>query len=354
MKALVLAGGRGTRLRPLTNTMAKQVIPVANRPIISYVVDHIVAAGIDEIVVIISPETGEQIKAAFDKYSPDVNVEFIVQDVPGGLAHAVKTARPALDEEPFVMYLGDNLVAEGIGKLVEQFKVNSPDAAIMLKRVPDPRQFGVADIDSSGRIVKLEEKPQNPSNDLALVGVYVFSPKIHQAIDSISPSARGELEITDAIQYLIEGNGRVEAIELDEWWLDTGKKDDLLEANRLVLEQVKSGANFGSTELSNKCSGSVVIAESASVTSCELIGPVLIGENSIVTGSKIGPHTTIGDDCVVENSVADSSILLTGAKLKDASISKSILGRHAFVDCSSQSSDTVLTVMLGDYGEVST
>lgn len=353
MKALVLAGGRGTRLRPLTNTTAKQVIPVANRPIISYVLDHILNAGIDEIIVVISPETGDQIRSAIERYTPHAHVEYVVQDIPGGLAHAVKTARGALGDDSFVMYLGDNLIANGITRLVDRFNDSSPDAAIILKRVPDPRKFGVAEIDDAGCVVRLEEKPLNPSSDLALVGVYVFSPKIHDAIESITPSARGELEITDAIQFLIEGSGRVEVILMEEWWLDTGKKDDLLIANQLILDQLEVNRGATNIDPSNTNNGQVSIASSATVTSCRLVGPVLIGENAVVTDSVIGPHTTIGDDCQVTESEVSTSILLAGARLNRVSIVGSILGRYASVDGSGNGFSSPLTVMLGDYGEVS-
>src|SRR3954466_8483899 len=240
LKGLILSGGRGTRLRPITHTSAKQLVPVANRPVLFYGIEAMAHAGIDEVGIIIAPETGDEIRAATGDGSQfGGGLTYLVQDAPAGLAHAVLTAEPFLGADSFVMYLGDNLLQGGIDDLVAAFQRERPEALILLTQVPDPQNYGVAELDGEGRIARLVEKPPEPASDLALVGVYMFTPRIHEAAKAIRPSARGELEITDAIQWLVDAEHTVDSHIVRGWWKDTGRLDDMLEANRLILERVE-------------------------------------------------------------------------------------------------------------------
>ena len=331
MKSLILSGGKGTRLRPVTYSTAKQLVPVANKPILHYVVENIIKAGITDIGIIISPETGDEIKESVLKANFPANFSFIVQDYPGGLAHAVKVARNYLKDEPFVMYLGDNLIGSDINDFVKEFEEEKPDAIILLKEVEDPRMFGVAAINEKGEIIKLVEKPKEPPSNLALVGVYLFSPSIHTAIDRIKPSWRGELEITDAIQELVNMGKKVKAHILKSWWLDTGKKDDLLNANRVVLDEWVQEDIKGVVE-SSKVIGRVKIEEGAFIKDSIIRGPVVIGKRAKILNSFIGPYTSIGDKCVVENSSIEYSVVMEKSEIRNIErIDESLIGRNAKV-----------------------
>jgi len=352
VKALVLAGGRGTRLRPLTYTMAKQLIPVANRPIIHYGMRHILDAGIRDVGVVISPETGAQIQAALAQDGLPLTFTYIRQEEPRGLADAIRVARPYLGDEPFVMYLGDNLIGGGLSRFVEEFRASDVDAMILLKAVPDPRMFGVAELDAEGGIVRLVEKPEHPASNLALVGVYLFGPAIHEAVAGLSPSARGELEITDAIQALVESGRRVRSSRLEGWWLDTGKKDDLLAANRTVLDEWCVERVHGDVSDDSRLSGRVTLEEGARVRHSEVRGPAVIGPGAELDHAFIGPYTSIGSGCVIRHSTVSHSVLLEGVRLEGAGrVEDSIIGRHAVVRRGDDREHAV-RLMIGDDAEI--
>ncbi len=353
MKALVLSGGRGTRLRPLTHTTAKQLIPVANKPIIHYVLDAIVAAGISEIGVIIAPETGADVRAALQDGSRwGAKITFIEQDAPMGLAHAVKTARPFLGDSPFVMYLGDNLIGSGIKRFVEEFEAEPTEAVILLKAVSEPQRFGVAEVDAQGAVVRLIEKPAEPPSNLALVGVYVFSAAIHKAIDNIKPSARGELEITDAIQQLITSGMKVRSHILDSWWLDTGKKDDMLEANRVVLDEMLTTDIKGRIDAGSKVLGRVCIGAGSLIENSEVRGPAIIGSGTVVRDTFVGPYTSIGDDCLLERTSVEFSVILDGSKVTDIErLEESLVGKKSTIS-RGKGANKALRVHIGDDSEV--
>ena len=262
LKGLILSGGRGTRLRPITFTSAKQLVPVANKPVLFYGIEAMAAAGIREVGIIIAPETGDEIReAAGDGSQFGVRIEYIVQDEPAGLAHAVLTAEPFLGSSPFVMYLGDNLLQGGMEDLVQEFRAAAPEAGILLTPVPDPQNYGVAELGEDGSVVRLVEKPPEPATDLALVGVYMFTPRIHEAARAIEPSPRGELEITDAIQWLVDNGHRVEPHVVRGWWKDTGRLEDMLEANRLILDTLERRIDGELAEA--QVDGRVVVEEGA-------------------------------------------------------------------------------------------
>lgn len=352
MKGLVLSGGRGTRLRPLTYTTAKQLIPVANRPILSYVFDHLREGGISHTVVVISPDTGAAVRAFLgDGAAWGMKIDFVVQDRPGGLAHAVKVARPALGDEPFVMYLGDNLLQDGVRESLELMKTPGTDAVLLLKEVPDPRQFGVAVLDAAGRVRSLVEKPQDPPSNLALVGVYVFSPRIHQAIERIRPSARDELEITDAIQALMDSGGTVLSRIARGWWLDTGKKDDLLVANYTVLDTYCRREVLGEVEGSD-IDGRVQVDRSARVVNSTVRGPAVIGAGAVIERSTVGPHASVGAGCRVTGSTVVRSVVLEESTIEDVErIEESLIGRQVRIR-GSRGRQLATRLLLSDSSEV--
>lgn len=350
MKAIILSGGKGTRLRPLTYTGAKQLVPVANKPILWYGIESIVAAGITEIGIIISPETGAEVKSKTgngDRFG--ANITYIKQDKPLGLAHAVKVAQPFLGDSPFVMYLGDNLVQSQLDLFVDKFQSQHLDALTLLCEVENPSAFGVAKVDQTGKVLQLIEKPKDPPSNLALVGVYLFSPEIHQAIANIQPSPRGELEITDAIQYLIDQQKSVVSFKLKGWWLDTGKKDDLLAANQIILDTCLELTIEGAIDANSKISGRVHIGQDTQIQNSMIRGPVTIGKNCKITNCFIGPYSSIADNTTLTDIDIEHSVILKGATLEGISdrIVDSLIGERAQLKVAPQR-PKALRFMIGD------
>ncbi len=334
MKALILSGGKGTRLRPLTYTGAKQLVPVANKPILWYGLEAIAATGITDIGIIISPETGPEVRAKTGDGSRfGVQITYLLQERPEGLAHAVKVAQPFLQDEPFIMYLGDNLIEDALEQFLTKFNQQDLDALVLLRTVPNPTAFGVARVDEQGRLLELVEKPAVPPSNLALVGVYFFKPTIHRAIAQIQPSARGELEITDAIQALINGQAQVQAMELQGWWLDTGKKDDLLEANRTILDSKLTSQLEGDIDARSQVLGRVRIGPGTRLIDCSVRGPAIIGRDCHLERCFIGPYSSIADGVTIIGTDVDDCVILEAATIRDIPqrIADSVIGQRAQV-----------------------
>jgi len=358
MKGLILAGGAGTRLRPITHTSAKQLVPVANKPILYYGLEDMAEAGIREIGIIVG-DTADEIRAAVGDGSRwGVEVTYLPQDAPLGLAHCVLIAADFLGDDDFVMYLGDNMLQQGLVEFVERFEHAretegdaAPAAQILLAKVDDPRQFGVAEVTGAGDVVRLVEKPENPPSDLALVGVYLFDPRIHEAVRSIAPSPRGELEITDAIQWLLDRGDRVVHEVLQGWWIDTGKKDPLLESNRYILETLEP-ANDGTVDAESQIEGRVVIQAGAMIKRSRVRGPTIVGADTVLEDSYVGPFTSIGANCTIRDSEIDHSVVLDRARILGvAGIADSLIGRDVEVTRSGQR-PRALRLMLGDHSKI--
>ncbi|HEY1624388.1 MAG TPA: glucose-1-phosphate thymidylyltransferase [Streptosporangiaceae bacterium] len=331
MKALVLSGGAGTRLRPITHTSAKQLLPVANKPVLFYGLEAIAAAGITDVGIVVG-ETAPAIEAAVaDGSAFGLSVTYIKQSAPLGLAHAVQVARDYLGDDDFVMYLGDNFIVGGISELVTEFRTELPDAQILLTHVPDPRAFGVAELNADGKIVGLEEKPQRPKSDLALVGVYIFRPSIHEAVRELKPSWRGELEITEAIQWLIDHGNTVRSSIISGYWKDTGNVTDMLEVNRIVLETAEPRLD-GVVDAASEIIGRVVVEAGAQVSGSRIVGPAIIGAGTKVTGSYVGAFTAVAENCVIDDSEIEYSIVLSNASIRGVRrIEASIIGHDVEV-----------------------
>jgi glucose-1-phosphate thymidylyltransferase len=365
MKGLILAGGLGSRLRPLTHTSAKQLVPVANKPIMFYGLEAMADAGIKQIGIVVGDTRAEIMAAVGDGSRWGLDVTYIPQDSPDGLAACVAISRDYLGDDDFVMYLGDNLVEDGIGRAVEAFEAVKaraatpsfddnealPAAQILLKRVDDPSQFGVAELDSHGNVVRLVEKPAEPVSDLALVGVYLFDKRIHEAVRAITPSFRNELEITDAIQWLVDQGHRVVTSILDGWWLDTGKKDPLLEANRVLLEAVDRRID-GTVDADSTVDGRVVLEAGAEIVRSRVRGPVIIGRGARIVDSFVGPFTAIGDGCEIVGSEIDHSVVMEGSRIVDAGrLLDCLIGREAEVT-RSVTTPKATRLMIGDHCQI--
>ena len=356
MKALILAGGAGTRLRPITHTRAKQLVPVANTPILFYGIEAMADAGIKDIGVIVG-ETGDEVREALGDGSRfGVSFTFLPQDAPLGLAHCVLIAREFLGADEFVMYLGDNLLEQDLTAFVNAFAraretADPPAAQILLKQVPDPHRFGIATLDEQGHVVALVEKPADPPSDLALVGVYLFDPTIHEAVRAIQPSPRGELEITDAIQWLIDHGHQVRTELLTGWWIDTGKLTPLLEANRLLLEKLEHRID-GTVDEATTLDGRVVLEAEGEIVNSTIRGPVAIGRGTRVVDSFIGPFSAIGAGCRIVNSEIEHSVVMDNSEVIDIPrLEDSLIGREAVVT-RSQRRPRALRLMVGDHCQI--
>jgi glucose-1-phosphate thymidylyltransferase len=366
VKGLILAGGAGTRLRPITHTSAKQLVPIANKPILFYGIEDMVEAGIKEIGIIVGTARDEIVAAVGDGSRWGVDVTYIPQDEPLGLAHCVLIARDFLGDDDFVMYLGDNMLQEGLVEFADRFEAARtqataprlgevgaapPAAQILLARVDDPRQFGVAALGDDGEVVRLVEKPAEPPSDLALVGVYLFDRHVHEAVAAIEPSWRGELEITDAIQWLIDHGHRVNHEVLRGWWIDTGKKDPLLQCNRLVLETLEPRID-GTVDAASAVEGRVVVEAGAEIVNSRILGPAIIGTGTRVENSYVGPFSSVASDCEIVDSELEHSVVLTRSHIVDVPrLTDSLIGRDVELTRSTRR-PRALRLMLGDHSVV--
>jgi glucose-1-phosphate thymidylyltransferase len=350
MKALILSGGRGTRLRPITHTTAKQLLPVANKPILFYGIEAVKEAGIKNVGIVVG-ETKNEIKNAVGRGEKwGINVTYIEQEAPLGLAHAVKISQNFIGDDSFVMYLGDNLIKDGITSLVKEFEKTRPNAQILLARVSHPEQFGVVEL-KGRKVIRLVEKPRKPKSDLALVGVYMFDKTIFEAVNSIKPSWRNELEITDAIQYLIDHNFTVRPHIITGWWKDTGKLEDILEANRILLDDLKTQIK-GKVDKKSKLFGKVRIEKGAEIRNSVIRGPVIIGDNSRIVNSYIGPFTSVYFNVTIENSEIEHSIILEKSKIKDIRrIEDSLVGQNVEI-LKSDAKPSAYRIMVGDSSHI--
>ena len=352
LKGLVLSGGKGSRLRPLTATGAKQLVPVANKPVLFYALEQMVAAGIEEIGIITGDTAAQVEEAVGDGSRFGARITYIHQDAPRGLAHAVATGHDFLGDSAFCMYLGDNFLKGGIGALARRFQEGTAAGQILLKEVEDTSALGVAVLDEQGRVVRLVEKPQTPVSPYAVVGVYFFGPEIHTITPTLTPSARGELEITDAIQGLIDAGWQVDAGLIDDEWIDTGKKDDMLEANRVVLSTIRRRID-GEVDADSHLVGEVIVEAGATVVGSTIRGPAIIGKDARIEGTFIGPFTAIGDRCELVGCEIEHSIVLSDSKILDIAerISESLIGKEVVVERSSRKPHGI-RLLLGDHAQV--
>lgn len=347
----MLAGGSGTRLRPITHTSAKQLVPVANKPVLFYGLESIRDAGITDVGVIVG-ETAAEVQAAVgDGSELGIQVTYLPQEAPLGLAHCVLIAREFLGDEDFIMYLGDNFLIGGVTDFVREFAAGGADAQILLTKVPNPEQFGVAVLDTDGHVVRLVEKPADPPSDLALVGVYMFTPTVHAAVRAVRPSWRNELEITDAIQWLIDHGHPVRSHLVSGYWKDTGRLEDMLECNRAVLETLQTDIR-GTVDAASRIVGRVVVDEGAVIERSTVRGPAIIGRRTVLRNAYVGPFTSISDGCLLEDTEIEHSIVLESSRIRDvARIEDSLIGKEVVVERSS-AQPRAHRLMLGDHSQV--
>ena len=353
MKGLILSGGKGTRLRPFTYTGAKQLVPLANKPVLFYAIEDLVEAGVTAIGIIISAETGDQVKAAVgDGSAFGAQITYIVQDAPRGIAHGIQIAQDFLGDDKFVLFLGDNFIRDGIVPQVAAFRDGSMNAQIILYALDDPSSMGVAVLDADGRVTRLVEKPKQFISPYAVIGIYMFDHSVFEAVNSIKPSARGELEITETIQYLIDHGLNVRAHQLKGWWIDTGKMSDILEANRLILDVLES-SNAGHVDGGSRVEGRVVLEKGAVVINSTIRGPAIIGERTRIENAFVGPYTSIHHDCLIQNCEIEHSVVLENTRILDATarIADSLIGRNVEIGRAGGQTKT-LKIMLGDHSKV--
>lgn len=349
MKALILSGGSGTRLRPFSHSMPKQLMPIANRPVLEHVLARVAELGVTEIGIVVGQRGQEIAQALGGTLRSGARITYIPQEQPLGLAHCVAVARGFLGDDDFVMFLGDNMLSHGVTAIAEEFRRHRPACQLVLSKVSDPRQFGVAETDSSGTVTRLEEKPASPRSDLAVVGVYFFTSAVHEAVAAIGPSSRGELEITHAIQWLIDHGHSVRAAEYSGNWSDTGRLEDVLECNRDMLDGLAREIT-GEVDDDSRLLGQVVVEAGARVCRSYIKGPAIIGARSTVCDSRIGPHTSIGRDCVIQEAGLGYSIALDGARVTGVTgVHASVIGRDATVSCASGSQQRLI---VGDHSTV--
>lgn len=352
MKGLVLAGGHGTRLRPITHTSAKQLIPVANKPVMFYGLESLREAGVTQVGIIVGDTAEEVMEVVGDGSQLGIEVTYIPQEAPLGLAHCVVIAHDFLGDDDFVMYLGDNFLIGGIVDLVDEFRSGTFDAQILLTKVREPEHFGVAELDADGRVIRLVEKSSQPPSDMAVVGVYVFGPSIHEAVRAIEPSHRGELEITDAIQWLITQGKSVKSREVSGYWKDTGRLEDMLECNRTVLELIDGDLSGGTIE-DSEVEGRVVLEPGAVVRRSKIRGPAIVGRDTEVVDSYIGPYTSIYHSCLIEDSGVEHSIILERTTIRGArGLQDSLVGKEVEISRPG-TQPSAYRMMLGDNSQVS-
>jgi len=351
MKALIASGGRGTRLRPITHTRNKHLIPIANKPILHYAIEAAAHAGITEVGIVINADSDEVPQAIGDGARWGIHITYIPQQAPGGLAQVVALAEEFVGTDKFIFYLGDNMVVGGVRRFIEEFEQSNSNCFLTLARVKDPERFGVPEI-RDGRIVAVEEKPKHPKSSFAVAGIYLYDHHIFEAVKAIQPSGRGELEISDAHQYLIEKGYKIGYTEITGWWKDTGKPTDLLEANRLVLDNI-TPSNEGTVDERSTVAGKVVIQKGARIINSVVRGPAIIGEECVIEESYVGPFSSIGSHTTVRKSEIEYSIILRDCKILDVGIrlEGSILGNDVeIVEASGK--PLVHRFMIGDQSRV--